>query len=259
MLPRIAALCAALLGLLALPAAAGANPAVAVEVVSTTNLSKVPATVMHRLSLTAGATDEPVRISAAGNGMQLGGSVPATTPVASAGPSVAACPGRWDALRLPDTSSWTTELTIPAGTTATVTVPVRTDMPLRYDETLSTAFEVTPRDGRPYEVRSQAPSWTGPLVPEMTLFVLRGANRTTVLTGEAVGPSSGLVEIWGFAPRTTKARRLKTVRVDEDGHWSWAGFRPRARGTWELYTRYRRTARSTRTGATECGLQFRVG
>lgn len=260
MLPRLVPLAGALLALLALPAAAGANPAVTVEVVSTTNLTRLPATVVHRLSLTAGARDETVRVAARGDDFVLGGSAPRDAVIGTSGPAVAACPGRWQAQRTPVLERTSeTEFTIPAGTTATVTVPVQVRAPLLYDETLSTAFEIDPQDGRPYEVLSEAPGWDGPVSPEMTLFVLRGANRTTVLTGEAVGPSSGLVEVWGFAPGARTARRLKTVRVDEQGHWSWAGWRPATRGTWELYTRYRRTARSARSGATECGVRFRVG
>lgn len=258
MLPRTAALVAALLGLLVLPAAASANPTISVDVASSSNFSRLPASITHQLTLTAGAQDETVRLAVFGSSLQVTGSA-VVTENASVPQGAAVCPGQWTRFhRAVGRDQYRSAFRIPAGTTTIVTVPVQVTSAPYFDEDLDADFELQFGSGKPFVVTSEAPAWSGPVAPEMSLFVLRGANRTTVLTGQAAGPSEGRVEIWAFAPRSQKARRLKTVRVDDQGYWSWAGWRPQARGEWELYTRYRRTATGPRTGATECGLTFNV-
>jgi hypothetical protein len=259
MLPRVAALVAALFCLLALPAIAGANPSISVDVVSATNLSRIPAFVGHRLTLTAGAQDESVRVTTNGSGTEVGGSAQVTENSVVPGEALAVCPGNWSSFHhAVDRNQFRSAFRIPAGTTATVTVPVRMSSAPFVEETLDAEFELQFGEQKPFTVVSEAPGWSGPIVPDMSLFVLRGANRTTVLTGQADGATGGRVEIWAFAPKAKKARLLKTVRAVDQGNWSWAGWRPHAPGAWELYARYRRTATSPRTGATECGLTFTV-
>jgi hypothetical protein len=254
---RRAALPAALASvcLLALPAPSGAAPAISTSIVSTTSLEKVPAQVVHRLTLTAGAQDENVAIEAEGRDLGFGGSaIPDPDGFAKPAP-VFQCPGRWTQEHdFRGDSSWMRQLRIPAGTTATVDLTIAADGPAYVDEDLDGTFRLRVNGGPAFLVTSPGPAWRGPTVPEMSLLVLPGADRTTVLTGQALGRTSGLVEIWGIAPRTRRARVLKTVAVGEEGRWSWAGWRPARSGQWELYARYRRSATAPRTGATVCGL-----
>lgn len=255
---RLTAVLVVLCGLLSVPAVAAANPAVGVEVVSSTNLTRLPATVVHRLTLTAGATEETVRVSTNGSSVEVGGSAVQAEGTVVSEP-LRQCPGRWSAFHAAvDRKLFRSSFRIPAGTTATVTVPVTASAPLYFDETLDAEFELQVGEQKPFVIGSEAPSWSGPAVPDLSLFVIRGANRSTVITGQAPGPGQGRIEVWGIAPRTTKGRLLKTVRVDGQGLWSWAGWRPRQAGRWELYARYRRSATAPRTGATECGLTFTV-
>lgn len=262
---RLAALPAALACLaaplaLALAAPADAAPAISAAVLSTTNVSKVPAQVVHRLTLTAGAQDETVAIEALGRELAFGGSAVAAPGVAGTGPGAFQCPGTWSQPHeFRSEGPWTGQVRVPAGTTATVDLTVVAEGPAYVDEDLDGTFRLSVNGGPAFAVTSIGPTWSGPIVPEMSLLVLRGANRTTVLTGQALGRTSGRVEIWGVAPRARRARVLKTVAVGDNGRWSWAGWRPGTSGEWELYARYRRSATAPRTGATECGVLVPVG
>src|SRR4051794_18973194 len=130
MFPRIAAAAAVLLIVLAAPAAAGANPAVEVSVVTATNLTRLPATVTHRLTLTAGPQDEVVAMETTHGVPSAGGSALVTSPPSATGPSVAACPGKWQALHQAlATSVGTISIWIPAGATAWIDLRVQLRAP----------------------------------------------------------------------------------------------------------------------------------
>jgi hypothetical protein len=258
---RLAASLAVLIALLAVPSLAGANPTVQVTTVSTTNLSRLPATVVHRLTLTAGAEDESVRVSAIASGpLVVGGSAVIDQPLTATGAPTKACVGRWQAFHEPFRAPTDSVVgfTIPAGTTAWVDATVTAEDRLYADEDLDVEFAIQPETGNAFTVGTDTADWNGPTTPEMSLRVLRGSGRSTVVAGTAEGVSRGVAEIWGYRPGSRRATRLKSVRVQNDGDFSWAGWRPRS-GRWELYARYRTSPRGRVTGATECGTIVNVG
>jgi hypothetical protein len=258
-MPRSLALAA--LALLALPAAALANPSITVSASRVGSTRHLPAKVQHRLTLTAGLTPErvvvdvspPSHISVTGATVQR--------PTSGTGPSVAMCPGRWtrfhDAYR---TSTFPTEVTldIAAGQTATLTANVELIRPPWPEETLDADWSIEPAIGRAFDVISNAPLYGGPVGVRLAFRVTRAPDGDYVVAG-TTEPSvnSGRVELWGFAPRRAHARRLARVRV-RSGNWSYNRFRPARRGRWELYARYRTAGRTFANDASDCGTLVRV-
>src|SRR3954468_17093963 len=94
-MPRRLALAALLL--LALPAAAHANPSISVSSTAEGVPGNIPSKVTHRLALTAGGTPEPVAISAVG-GLAVSGSSVSVSEQTAVGPDLARCATRWQHL-----------------------------------------------------------------------------------------------------------------------------------------------------------------
>ena len=86
-----------------------------------------------------------------------------------------------------------------------------------------------------------------------------GAGKSTLvnlLTGVR-RPSSGRVELWGYAPGAKRARTLASVRV-RDGVWSMPNLRLSRTGPWEFYARYKSAGRSYADDASQCGTITRI-
>src|SRR4051794_27036572 len=117
MLSRLAV---AALAFCALAPAAQAAPAISVSSAAAGDLSKLPATVTHRLTLTAGATPETLGIATAGP-MHVSGDATDVTSTAVGSPAMT-CGTKWERFHAAygERSTFALHLTIPAGGTAVV-------------------------------------------------------------------------------------------------------------------------------------------
>jgi hypothetical protein len=258
-MPRSLALAA--VALLTLPAAALANPSITVSSSRVGSTGQLPAKVKHRLTLTAGLTAEQVQvdISPPSRITVTGASV--LPPAPATGPSVATCQGRWQrfhqAYRAGSLLNEVT-LSIGAGQTATLTADVELVRPPWAGETLDADWLIEPAVGRAFDVISNAPLYSGPLGVQLAFRVVRARDGSYVVAGTtAPAVSSGRVELWGYPPGRSHARRLARVRV-RDGHWSYNRFRPARHGRWELYARYRTARHAYANDTSECGTFVRV-
>ncbi len=251
----------AILVVLALPAAAQANPSIVVTSARVGSTAKLPATVRHTLQLTAGATAEQVSVSVSPAAQIVLTGVPTPPPVPQTGPSVTTCEGRWtrfhNAYRggpIPDDVFFT----IPAGQTATLTADVRLVRAPWADETLDATWSIEPAQGRAFDVVSNAPLYSGPLGVRLNFDVIRAADGRYVVSGTAAPDvDSGQVELWAYAPGAKKPRRVARVPV-HTGTWAYTRFAPARRGKWELYARYRTARKAYADDASECGTIIRV-
>jgi hypothetical protein len=257
---RLAALGAAtIVLLLVVPAGARANPSVAVSILTSSNMNRFPASVTHRLTMTAApGRAETLTVSGLGRGLAIGGQAQVLESRAT-GAGVARCAGRWSALH-DARRDGTTEVRLRIAPGGVATADLRTAFAGRpwLGEGLNGTFTITPEGGRAYSVTSRAAAYTGPISPELSLRVVRSSGRHAVITGDARGVRSGRVELWAYAPSRRLAQRIATVGVRRGGRYSYAGWRPRRAGRWELYARYRRTRSTPVRGATECGRYVQV-
>jgi hypothetical protein len=246
----------AVLVLLALPAAAHANPSIVVSSARVGSTATLPAKVRHTLQLTAGATPESLTVSvspAARIGLT---GVPAPPPIPQTGPSVAACQGQWarfhNAYRtgpFPDDVTFT----LAPGQTATLTADVQLVHAPWPDETLDATWSIEPGQGRAFDVVSNAPLYGGPLGVQLSFQATRAPDGHYVVSGTAAPDvDSGNVELWAFAPGAKKAHRVARVPV-RGGEWAYNRFAPSRRGKWELYARYRATRKAFANDTSECG------
>jgi hypothetical protein len=241
---------------------ASANPSVAVTSERVGSTAKLPAKVKHVLTLTAGATAEQVTVDIDPPALlTVTGAQSVSPPPPSAGPSVSACPSRWSFLRETYATSTVTNLrtmTIAPGTTAVVEATVQLVGPPSEGQGLDAEWELTPAQGRPYTVFSQAPFYTGPLGVDIRFRLLRARNGSWVVAGTTLPADvqTGRAELWGYAPGSKRAKRIASVPV-RDGEWSTTAFQPDRNG-WELYARYRSATRGYADGATPCGTEVRV-
>jgi hypothetical protein len=257
------ALPAALFAALLLPVtAAQANPAISVSSERVGSLAKLPAKVKHKLTLTAGATEEPVAVSISPAAtLTVTGDVRVAPPAPGTGSAPSICPTRWSFLRpaygTPDAIN-TTRFTIAPGGTAVVEGTVELVRAPYEDEGLDATWDITPAQGREFDVVSVAPFYTGPLGVAVDFRVLRARDGSYVIAGTTTpNVNSGRVELWAYPPSSKRARRIMAVRV-RDGEWETNRFAPGRRGTWELYARYRTAGRSYADGASTCGTEVRV-
>jgi hypothetical protein len=248
-------------GVLAWPVAAHANPSITVSSARVGSTAKLPATVRHTLRLTAGASDEKVSVSVSPPGKVTLTGVPAPPPSAHTGPGVRFCPGEWarfhDPYRLGPIPN-DVFFTIPAGKTATLTDDVTLVQAPWPDETLDATWSIEPATGRAFDVLSNAPLFSGPVGVKLAFDVARAAGGAYVVSGSAAPDvNSGHVELWAYAPGSRKAVRVARVPV-RDGTWSVDRFAPSRHGKWELYARYRTARKSFANDASECGTLVNV-
>jgi hypothetical protein len=240
---------------LALTAAAQANPSITVTSARVGSTAKLPAAVRHTLQLTAGATSEALTVSVTPAAHITVSGVATSPPVAQTGPSVAACPGRWTRFHVGHPAGpYPTDVsfTIPPGQTATLTADVQFVTAPWPDETLDATWSIEPATGQDFDVVSNAPLYSGPLGVKLDFQVTRTAELAFVVTGTASPDvSSGRVELWAYAPKAKKAKRVARVAL-QDGEWS-TRFTPTKGGLWELYARYRTARKSFANDSSECG------
>jgi hypothetical protein len=240
-----------------------ANPSISVSSSRDGSTARLPAKVKHRLTLTAGATPEEVRVSIFPSArLTMGGDAQSVRPPETGtGPSVATCAGRWAALHNAYgafTQQDTVTLMLAPGATAFVEATVELVRAPWTDETLDARWEIEPAQGRVFDVISNAPLYSGPLGIELTFQATRAPDGHYVVAG-TTEPSvnSGRVELWAFPPGRDRATRVASVRV-RDGSWSFNRFLPARTGRWELYARYRSAGRTYANDALECGTFVRA-
>jgi hypothetical protein len=252
MLRRLA-LAALLLG--ALPSSALANPSLTVSSSEAGPLNRLPASVTHRLMLTAAAAPEQVRVVTTGT-MTVSGDGVTQGVTTAVGPSVFACAGRWEhpheVYREGDMVS--ISLTIAPFATATVDV-TRTFVRAPWaGEDLAATWDIEPPQGSELLVNSvPTEPYTGPTGVQLGMSLIRVARRVYAVAGTAdSGVDSGRVELFGYAPGRKHARRLAVARVH---HSAWAVRRLRLprRGLWEFYARYRTATKAFADDASVCG------
>jgi hypothetical protein len=251
----------AVLALLALSPAALGNPSIAVSSSRDGSTARLPAKVNHVLTLTAGATAEEltVSVSLASRITVTGGAV--VQPPSGVGPSVATCPGRWSRMHEPyRTGPPPNEvtLTIAAGQSASLAADVELIRAPWADETLDATWFIEPRQGRAFDVVSNAPLYSGPLGVKLAFTATRAPDGHYVVAG-TTEPSvnSGRIELWAFPPGRTRATRIARVGV-RNGSWSFNRFLPARTGRWELYARYRTAGRTYANDTADCGTFIRV-
>jgi hypothetical protein len=258
-MPRSLALAFAIL--LALPAAAGANPSISVSAARIGSTRHLPAKVQHTLKLTAGLAPEQVIVDVTPPSHIAVTGATVMRPVSGTGPSLASCPGRWTRFHMPyRTQNFPTEVTlgIAAGQTATLTTTVELVHAPWPDETLDATWSIEPALGRAFDVVSNAPLYGGPLGVQLAFGIVRALDGDYVVSGTAEPDvNSGHVELWAFPPGRDHARRIARLRV-RNGAWSYNRFRPGRRGRWELYARYRTAGHTFAHDTSECGTSVRV-
>jgi hypothetical protein len=247
---------------LALPVtAARANPGVAVSSERVGSTAKLPAKAKHRLTLTAGAAEEPVSVSISpATTLTVTGDVRLAAPVPQTGSAPAICPSRWSFLRpaygSPDAVR-STSFTIAPGGTAVVEGTVELVRAPYEDEGLDATWTITPAQGREFDVFSSAPFYRGPLGVAVDFRVLRARDGSYVVAGTTTPEvSSGRIELWAYRPAGKRAHRVAAIRAG--GSWETDRFAPGRRGNWELYARYRTAGRTYANGASICGTEVRV-
>jgi hypothetical protein len=251
-MPRRLALAA--LVLCALPSPALANPSISTSASASGALNRLPATVSHRLTLTAGTTEEKVGISTSGS-MTVSGAGVTVDENTGVGSSVERCAGRWQHLHLAhgDVGRFSVKITIAPLATATIDVPITFAHAPWAADSLDAIWSITPAQGAGFDVVSRAPFYDGPMGVHLRFTLTRLARRVYSVAGTAAsGVDSGRVQLWGYAPGRNKARRLAVARV-HGGAWRIHRLRlPRA-GTWEFYARYRTAGKAFANDASQCG------
>jgi hypothetical protein len=244
----------AVAAVLAWPAAAHANPSIAVSSARVGSTAKLPAKVRHTLQLTAGATAESVSVSVSPPAQIVLTGVQPPPPGPQTGPGVRTCAGEWTRFHEPYREGPIPDevfFTIPAGQTATLTADVEFVRAPWDDETLDATWSIDPAQGSTFDVVSNAPLYGGPLGVKLDFTVTRAFGRYVVTGTAGMDVNSGRVELWAYAPGAAKARRVARVPVSE-GTWS-TDFRPSRRGNWELYARYRSARKAYANDTSECG------
>ncbi|WP_157592286.1 hypothetical protein [Solirubrobacter soli] len=248
---------AAVTMLCALPAPALANPSFTLQVAAEGVPGNLPSKVTHQLSITAGATPEVVRIQTLGAPAVSGATVNEATAVSV---SISRCPGRWMRMHdaLGETVFSTTTITVAAGATALVQSARSFKAPPWAADTLDATWSITPAQGTAFDLVSTAPAYQGALGVQLGFGVVRTSARVYAVSGTAASDvNSGRVQLWGYAPRTKRAKLLAVARV-RGGAWSIPALQLRKAGRWELYARYRSTTKTYADDASECGTMVSV-
>ncbi len=240
-----------------LPSPALANPSFSVSISAAGVPGNLPSTVTHRLTLTAGATQETVSISTLGTMAVSGGQIEERSAVA---PPVFRCEGRW--MRLHEAhgnvSRNNLRLTLAPFATAFIDTETSYENPPWTSDNLDAVWDITPPQGTSFSIASSAPEFRGAYGVELDFAMTRLASRVYAVTGTAeTGVESGRVELWGYAPGRTRASRLATARV-RDGEWTIPRFGLPRTGRWEFYARYRTAGTDFANDASECGTFVRI-
>jgi hypothetical protein len=230
----------------AVPSPALANPSFTVAVGTQSGR------VTHSLSITAGGTPETVTVDAVGTVVVT----PSTQPVeqrTASGPSVARCQGRWSRMHEPfgQRSLNSLRLTIAAGATAVLSTTVSFAQAPWPEDDLDVIWGITPATGQDFDLLSRGPHLAVPQGVELDFGLARRGTGDYAVSGTAGEATSGRVELWGYAPGKTRAKRLAVTRV-RDGVWAipQLSLTP---GRWELYARYRTTSKAYANDASVCG------
>src|SRR3954451_7456363 len=180
MLSRLAV---AALAFCALAPAAQAAPAISVSSAAAGDLSKLPATVTHRLTLTAGATPETLGIATAGP-MHVSGDATGVMSTAVGSPTMT-CGTKWERFHAAygERSTFQLHLTIPAGGTAVVDTAVTFQQAPWATDSLDADWDITPTGGTEFSVVSRAPFYTGKSGVELDFTLHRRARGAYGVSG----------------------------------------------------------------------------
>jgi hypothetical protein len=256
-MPRRLALAAVML--CALPSSALANPSISVTTSAEGVPGNLPSKVTHRLTLTAGATQETIGISALGS-LKVSGDTLAIAEPTAVGPPTSTCGTRWERPHEPfgARSQFHVMIVLAPFATAFVDTVTRFTKPPWADDSLDTTWELTPAQGSPFDVVATAPTFKGAYGVELGFAMTRVSPGVYAVQGTAqTDVNSGRVELWGYAPGRTRAARLAVVPV-HDGAWAIPDLRPSRTGRWEFYARYRTARKAFANDASVCGTVVRI-
>lgn len=244
---------------LAVPAAAPANPSIAVE-----HVPQAPVPLgggaVHRLTLVGGERDETVRVFVNARGLRATGEA-TISPVTAVGGGLLACPGRHSAMHLSPEEGFRSDVTMVLRARGTVVLEtvVQAQHPLWPGDDLSATWTIAPESGRAFQVRSPGPEYVGPRgVPVILRVNALGAGRT-IITGRVDGPRTGRVHLAAYPPGRSRPIVIARVRIDpRDGSFAYRRWRPRAAGRWWVFARYRSVTRTFADDVSECGFGLDV-
>jgi hypothetical protein len=245
------------LTLWALPSSALANPSISVSSSAVGGLKSLPATVKHRLTLTAGATQETVGITTSGT-LAVSGDTQAVGPQVAVGEPTFTCGGaRWMRPHEPygELARFSVTITLAPFATAFVDTTTTFTEPPWGADLLDATWHIAPAQGSAFDVVSAAPSpfYTGVSGVELEFALTRLSAGVYAVAGTAQPDiDSGHVELWGYPPGRTRAIRLAVVRL-RAGAWSIPRLRPSRAGRWEFYARYRTAGKAYANDASICG------
>lgn len=255
---RLALLAGAAL-VLAAPASAPANPAIAVEHVPQPPVP-LGGSAVHRLTLVGSDRDETVGISVNARGLRATGDADIDPPSAVGG-GLLGCLGRHSAMHLSPEEGFRSRVTLRLRARGTVVVEalVRAERPLWPDDDLSATWTIAPESGRPFQVHSEGPAYRGPHGVPVTMRVDALAAGRTIVTGRVHGPRTGRVHLAAYPPGRSRPIVIARVGIDpRDGSFAYRGWRPRAAGRWWVFARYRSVTRTFADDVTECGFGLDV-
>jgi hypothetical protein len=241
----------------ALPSSALANPSISVSSSAVGGLKSLPATVKHRLTLTAGPAQETVGITTAGS-LAVSGDTLSVGPQTAVGEPTFSCGGaRWMHLHEPygELSRFSVTITLAPFATAFVDTTTTFTKPPWSADLLDATWQITPAQGSAFDVVSAAPSpfYTGVYGVDLEFALTRLSAGVYTVAGTADPDiDSGHVELWGYPPGRTHAIRLAVVRLHA-GAWSIPRLRPSRTGRWEFYARYRTAGKAYANDASICG------
>ena len=142
-------------------------------------------------------------------------------------------------------------MTIAAGATAVLSTTKSFAQAPWSEDDLDVIWGITPATGRDFDLLSRGPNLAVPQGVKLDFGLARLGSGAYAVSGTAADAGSGRVELWGYAPGKSRAKRLAVTRV-RDGEWAI----PRlslTSGRWELYARYRTTSKAYANDASVCG------
>src|SRR3954447_4545613 len=144
--------------LCAVPAPALANPSFSVSQSAEGVPGNLPSKVTHRLTITAGATQETVGLAAAGS-LVVSGNPLSVEDVTAVGSPVSRCAGRWDRPHEPhgEVSVFKARVTLAPFAPAFVDTTGSFETPPWAADSLDATWEITPAQGTPFSITSTAP------------------------------------------------------------------------------------------------------
>ena len=190
----------------ALPSSALANPSISVTTSAEGVPGKSPSKVTHRLTLTAGATQETIGISALGS-LKVSGDTLAIAEPTAVGPPTSTCGTRWERPHEPfgARSQFHVVIALAPFATAFVDTVTRFTKPPWAGDSLDTTWELTPAQGSPFDVVATAPTFRGAYGVELGFAMTRVSPGIYAVQGTAqTAVNRGRVELWGYAPGRTR-------------------------------------------------------